>query len=122
MRLKRSRMTIYHHCKRMVAKDSEGNTYDEYGTAVPFIGESWPAGGKVQAEQYGQRLPYIRNLRIAGDYTTKTDEKGMVHYLLPEGTDIMESDGICLHTDQKPDYRIISIKPYRFLTLEVERL
>ena len=36
----------------------------EYGPAAAFQAEEWPAGGKVQAEMYGQRLPNIRNLRI----------------------------------------------------------
>ena len=47
-----------------------------------------------------------------------------VHFMLEDGTDIQELDGIHLYTvkDQKPDYKIIAIKPYRFLTLEVERI
>lgn len=47
-----------------------------------------------------------------------------MHYILENGTDIQESDGICLFVgkDAVPDYRIISIKPYRMLSLEVEKL
>lgn len=76
------------------------------------------------AEQYGQRLSYIRNMRLDGKYKIRTDEKGNPHYIFEDGTDLQELDGICLYTDQdhKPDYKIISIKPYRFLTLEVERI
>lgn len=124
MRIKRSRLETYYHRKREVKKDSEGSTREQYGAAVSFCGESWPAGGKVQAEQYGQRLSYIRNLRIDGKYTMQTDENGMVHYILENGADIMELDGVCIFVEkeQRPDYRIISMKPYRFLTLEVERI
>lgn len=46
-----------------------------------------------------------------------------MHYILDNGTDLMELDGICLFVGEntEPDYRIVAIKPYRFLTLEVER-
>jgi hypothetical protein len=59
-----------------------------------------------------------------GSYKIQTDEKGRLHYILEDGTDIEERDGICLYVaaDQLPDYRIISIKPYRFLTMEVEKI
>ena len=124
MRMRRNRVKIYYHKKRIVKKDSEGSTGEEYGTASSVSGESWPASGKAQAEQYGQRLSYIRNMRINGKYKIQTDSKGNTHYILKDGTDIQELDGICLYTgrDQKPDYKIISIKPYRFLTIEVEKI
>ena len=123
MRMRKSRVKIYYHKKRIIKKDLEGSTSEEYGTASSISGESWPASGKVQAQQYGQRLNYIRNMRINGRYRTQTDEKGNPHYVLEDGTDIQELDGICLYVgkDQEPDYKIISIKPYRFLTLEVEK-
>lgn len=124
MRLRRNRVETFYHRKRIVEKDSEGSTGERYGTASSFEGENWPASGKVQAQQYGQRLDYIRNLRISGKYEMKPDEKGRLHYILENGTDIQESDGICLFvgSDGEPDYKIISIKPYRMLTLEVEKL
>ena len=124
MRLRRSRIETYYHKKRIVGKDREGSTRESYGTASSVEGESWPASGKVQAQQYGERLNYIRNVRISGKYEVKPDEKGRMHYILENGTDIQESDGICLFVgkDAVPDYRIISIKPYRMLSLEVEKL
>ena len=78
----------------------------------------------MQAQQYGERLNYIRNMRISGKYEIKPDEKGRLHYILEDGTDIQESDGICLFVgkDATPDYKIISIKPYSILRLEVEKL
>ena len=123
MRLRRSRLEGFFHKKMTVKKDKEGSTSEEYGAASSVTGESWPASGKVQAEQYGQRLNYIRNIRIQGSYKIQTDEKGRLHYILEDGTDMEERDGICLYVaaDQLPDYRIISIKPYRFLTMEVEK-
>lgn len=124
MRLKRSRLKQYYHKKRTTKKDSEGGTYNAYGSASAFLAEVWPASGKVQAEIYGERLKYIQNVRIEGVYTTQTDEKGLVHYILPSGVDIAESDGICLFVgaEDEPDYRIVAIRPYRFLKLEVEHI
>lgn len=124
MRLKQSRLSQYHHKKRISNKDGEGGTYDTYGSASSFTAETWPAGGKVQAEMYGERLKYIQNIRIEDAYTMQTDGNGLVHYILSSGVDIAESDGVCLFVDAEntPDYRIISIRPYRFLRLEVERI
>ncbi len=124
MRMRRNRIQTYYHKKRIITKDSEGSTSEEYGTASSISGESWPASGKAQAEQYGQCLNYIRNMRLNGRYKIQTDDKGYLHYILEDGTDIQELDGICLYTkkDQRPDYKIISIKPYRFLTIEVEKI
>lgn len=124
MRLKRSRIKQYFLRKMIPQKDSEGNAYTGYGEAVSWMGEVWPAGGKLQQEMYGLRLPYIRNIRIQGNYKIETDEKGITHYIFSDGLDIAEGDGLCLHVDKdsKPDYKIISIRPYRFLKLEAERL
>ncbi|MDD3796825.1 MAG: hypothetical protein PHE06_12850 [Lachnospiraceae bacterium] len=124
MRLKCSRVEEYYHRKRIPQKDKEGGTYDTYGSAASFEAEIWPASGKIQAEIYGERLKYIQNIRISGIYTVQVDEKGIAHYILASGVDIVESDGVCLYTGKegKPDYRIVSIRPHRFLRLEVEKL
>lgn len=124
MRIKRSRIKTYYWRKRISKKDKEGSSYEEWGTAVSFPGESWQASGKVQAQQYGERLNYIRNMKISGEYTIKMDEKGVASYDFGGGLDIRESDGICIYAgkDQNPDYKIISIKPFNPLRLEVERI
>ena len=83
----------------------------------------WPAGGKVQAEMYGQRLPNIRNLRIQGTYK-EVPGTGKVSYAVKDGPVITANDGICLCVDgdAAPDYKVVAIYPYRFLVLEVEKL
>lgn len=107
----------------MPKKDSEGNSYAEYDSAVPFTAETWPAGGKVQAEMYGLRLPGIRNLRMEGDYMEVSAGARRVGYQIEGGPLFCAGDGICLFVppDAEPDYKIIAIYPYRFLTLEVEK-
>lgn len=124
MRMRKSRVQTYHHRKKISKKDAEGSSYVEYESATEFQGEMWPAGGNIQAEMYGNRLPYIRNVRINEKYEITVDEKGIVHYICENGMDIVEDDGICLYasSDSLPDYKIISIKPYRFLQMEVEKL
>lgn len=120
MRMKRSRVQKFFLKKREVKKDGEGSTYDEYGEAVAFRGEAWAASGKVQAEQYGERLSYIRNVRVDGKYRVEADKKGILHYVYPDGLDIVESDGVCLYVgaDMEPDYKVISIKPVKPLRME----
>lgn len=127
MRLRRSRVKEFYHKSRITKKDGEGGTYVEYGDAVLFTGESWPAGGKVQAAQYGERLSYIHNVKMEGKYEIKPDtsRKNVLHYIFSEtGLDLVEGDGICLFVpgDSDPDYKIISIKPYKPLRMEVEKL
>lgn len=68
MRLKRNRLREFKHFQVVQKKDAEGGTYTEYAPPSCFRAEMWTAGGKVQAEMYGSRLPLIRNLRIDGKY------------------------------------------------------
>lgn len=101
MRLRRSRLGTYHHREAIPKKDSEGSSYLEYGPAVSFKAEEWPAGGKVQAEMYGQRLPNIRNLRIQGIYQ-EVPETGKVSYAVKDGPVITANDGYaCMFPEER---------------------
>lgn len=124
MKIKRSRLKTYHHQRKSLKKDSEGNTYTDYGMANSFKAELWPGGGKLQAELYGERLSNIRNLRLEGPYTITRDSKDVVHYVFQDGPDIVEGDGLCLDVgpDRPPDYKIIAVKPYKILWLEAEKI
>lgn len=123
MRLKRNRLKTYSHRSAISKKDNEGNSYIEYGLPSSFEAEVWPAGGKLQAEMYGQRVNHIQNCRINAGYEVLTDEKGRVSYWIGN-MEIREGDGICVYVpgEREPDYRIVAIRPYRYLTLEVERI
>lgn len=123
MRLKRNRLKQYYHRRAEVKKDNEGNSYIEYGSASAFSAEIWPAGGRIQAEMYGQSLSYIRNCRIDGGYTIQTDNNGKVNYVFDTFT-MHEGDGICVDVsgESEPDYKIIAIRPYRKLYMELERI
>ena len=124
MKIKRSRLKTYHHRRKSLKKDSEGNTYTDYGAATSFTAELWPGSGKLQAELYGERLSNIRNLRLEGPYTITADSKDVVHYVFEDGPDIVEGDGLCLDVgpDRPPDYKIIAVKHYKILRLEAEKI
>lgn len=65
----------------------------DYDVAIPIEAAIWAAGGKIQAEMYGERLAYMKNM----------------HY---EGTETMqEGDGICVAVgpEELPDYKIVAI-------------
>lgn len=124
MRLKQSRLKTYHHRAAIPKKTAEGGSYTEYDAPVAFKAEEWAAGGKVQAERYGIRLPNIRNMRIEGNYSEVYTEDGKVGFKMEDGPTFSVDDGICLHVsaESKPDYKVIAVYPYRFLILEVERI
>lgn len=124
MRLKQSRVRKYYHKTKKIEKDKEGGTYEKYEPSSHFFGEVWCASGKIQTEMYGERVTYIRNVRMNGKYHISQDEKGVQHYTFLDGLDLVEGDGICLYVDgdSEPDYRIISVKPERFLRLEAEKI
>lgn len=124
MRMRQSRVKTYHLRPRTTTKGAECNTYEVYEDAVSFRGEVWAAGGRVQAELYGERLSYVRNVRIEGRYVITTDRDGIIHYVYPNGLDIVESDGVCIYVppDQSPDYKVISIRPVCPLKMECMKI
>lgn len=123
MRLRRNRLKEFWHKKAMPKKDKEGSSYVEYGPPSLLAGETWTAGGKIQQEMYGKRLPNIRNIRLQGSYEELAGEQGGINYRINQ-TEITVGDGICLYAKPKedPDYKVIAIYPYRFLTLDLERI
>ena len=122
MRTKQSTLKQYHLRNRKVERDREGVPIESFGEADPLMMQVWPAGGKVQTEQYGDRVSYILNCRVEGKYSPVVDKDGLVYQF--EGFYLREKDGICLYAspDSPPDYRIIAVKPYQPLYMEVERI
>lgn len=123
MRIKRNRLCDLYLRKKITQKDKEGATSEGWEEAVHFVGEHWVASGSVQVQQYGDRLNYILNMKLDGKYTVLPGKHG-VSYDFGDGLTFQEQDGICVYTDENsdPDYRIISIKPYRQLKMELEKI
>lgn len=122
MRLKKKRLKTLYHKAAVPRKDSEGNSYVEYGPAEAFQVEEWPGGGKQQEEMYGIRLPNIRNCRIDGRFKETREPNGRLCFEVENGPSFTVGDGICTGESDDPDYKIVAIYPYRFLTLELERI
>ena len=108
--------------RKTVRKDDEGVPVIRWGTATPIKGETWPAGGQLQVNTYGDRVNNMKNVRIMGLYTVVREGSHEAYQY--EGFTLCEGDGLCINVDgtSDPDYKIISIRPYKPLKLEVERI
>ena len=105
MRIKNKKS--YYLKKKTVIEDDEAGKYQSYSNeSVEVLANIYPASGKLQAEIYGERLNYILNMLYDGPET------------------LNEGDGICVYAskDSNPDYRIISIKRYSHLFIELEKI
>lgn len=105
MRIKNKK--TYYCKKKTTIEDNEGGKYEDYSNEpIEIKANIWPASGELQAQIYGERLKYINNM-------------------LYDGSELLnEGDGICVYVDKdsKPDYRIISIKRFSHLRIELEKI
>ena len=105
MRIKNKK--TYYLKRKCIIEDLEAGKYHSFEKIpIQIKANIYPATGKLQAEIYGERLNYIRNM-------------------LYDGPEILnEGDGICVYVSQedKPDYKIISKKPYSHQVLELEKI
>ncbi len=114
----------YYIKPRIGSSDGEGGKVISYGPPVGIEANIYPASGKVQADVYGERLAYILNM-LYDCPVIKTFVDGVLHYKSPDNKiDICEGYGVCVYvaSDSNPDYKIISIKPYGHLFIELEKL
>ncbi len=94
MRLKQSDLKSYAVKRREVVKEPDGTTYDGWVVKGEIKANVQPAGGRMMAELYGERLVY------------------MLTAYAELGTDIKESDGVCVYvaSDLEPDYKVVAIR------------
>lgn len=100
-------LKIYYLKPKIIITDNEGGKYPGYSNISKEIKANiWPAGGKLQAEIYGERLNYILNMLYDGSIT------------------INEGDGICVYVEgtKSPDYKVISIKRHSHQLMELEKI
>ena len=121
MRIKNKK--TYYLREKTVITDDEGGKYDGYSAAKEFKACIYPASSKLQAEMYGERLKSILNALCDESYSVEVKEK-VVSYVTATGAKFCEGAGICVYVpqDAEPDYKIISIKPYSHLVMELEKL
>lgn len=122
MNLKRSRLRTIYLKNRTIEKDSEGVTSTTYALAGALTAEVWPISSRLQVETYGDRVTAMQNVRLKGKYTI--GQSGNHNTYAIGGLTLAEGDGLCINSTQaeSPDYQIVSIKPYRHLQMEVEKL
>lgn len=106
MRLRQRDLKTYYLRRRIVQTDPEGVKYSDYDTAVEIKAKIQPAGGKVMAEIYGERLNYIKTMYYDGSVELK------------------ENDGICVCAGptEKPDYKVVGIAPWDHKTITLEKV
>jgi len=97
---------IYYLRRKTIIEDNEGGKYPGYSEPIEIKANISPASGKLQAEIYGERLNYILNMLYDGSL------------------ELVEGDGICVYVskDSEPDHKIISIKRYSHLVIELEKI
>jgi hypothetical protein len=80
---------------RISLQEEDGTTYEDWD--VPFVirGNVMPAGGRLLAEMYGERLAYMR-----------------VMYVEQEPPVTLETAGVCLYTLGTPDYKVVAVRPW----------
>lgn len=122
MRMKASRIQTLNLKTKSVSKDAEGVPVVSWGEATQLRGEVWPMSGQLQAQTYGDRINSMMNVRIVGSYRTVPEGNHLEYQY--DGFSLREGDGLCIYADSEsnPDYVIRSIKPYKPLRLEVERI
>ena len=120
MRIKNKK--TYYLKKKTVIEDNESGKYPGYSEAIEINANISPASGRLQAEIYGERLNYILNMLVDGPYEVIVKEN--ITYYIVNGIEICEGYGICVYVSKEsnPDYKIISIKPYSHLCIELEKI
>lgn len=97
MRLRQRDLKTYVLKKRVPLQDPDGTTYEGYEEVGTIIKANiQPAGGKIAAEIYGERLKYMLTMYCENN------------------VDIKEADGICVNVEatEEPDYKVVAVKQY----------
>lgn len=120
-RIKRSRLQTIYIRQRVMTRGSEGEPIETFEAAYEKQAEVWPAAEHRQIERYGDRITGISNVRVQGAYELNPGASEGVTF--EDGSILKPGDGICVNVppDSEPDFRVLTITPYRPLRLEIER-
>jgi hypothetical protein len=94
-RLRQRDLKTYTVKNRIPTKDADGTTFEDWDRRGYTIKASIkPAGGKLAAEMYGERLAYM--------LTALVENSSLA---------LAEGDGICVFVppSEKPDYKVVAI-------------
>ncbi|MEK5038978.1 hypothetical protein [Sporosarcina sp. FSL K6-3457] len=95
MRLLQRDLKPYTVYRRVVVTEPDGSTSEDTDSVGHTIRANvQPAGGKLMLELYGERLAY------------------MLTAYMETGTDILETDRVCIHvtSDAPPDYKVVAVR------------
>lgn len=100
MRLRERDLKTVYLKRHTVEIDEEGDeqiNYSEESEEIRMTVQA--AGGQINAQIYGVRLPYIKSCKYQGDVIQEARN---------------ENDGVCVYVskEEEPDYRIISIQEF----------
>lgn len=107
MRLRKRDLKPYKYYRRETVKEADGTTYTDWVEQGILEANIQPAGGKLMAEMYGERLAYM-----------------LTAYMLPN-ENISESDGVCIYVDSEtdPDYKVVAIRDWEsHKVVDLERI
>ena len=118
MRFKTVRMRTIKFSNKITTKDSEGVPTVTYGAPARFRCEIWPASSELQIKTYGERVNAMYNVKVRGGYEINANQS----VTFKNGFTLREGDGVYVYDSEKPDYDVVSIKLYKPLRLEIEKL
>ncbi|MFC5468415.1 hypothetical protein ACFPPD_06760 [Cohnella suwonensis] len=108
MRLLKRDQRVVVFRNRVETKDPDGTTFETWSdTVVDVRGNVQPAGGRVMAEQYGERLSYMLMM-----YTESA-------------AGVAESAGAWVYVPAdatEPDYKVVAVRPWRHTVIELEKV
>lgn len=95
--------------ERVEGKEPDGTTYAAYSDeALGVKVNVQPAGGKVMAEQYGERLAYMLVMYVEGCPGIKESAGAWIYVAADE---------------PEPDYKVVAVRPWRRHTvIELEKV
>lgn len=101
-------------------KDEEGCITNGYGDPLEVKASIQPLSGQIAATEYGETIQYMLSMRADNTKLTTLNDKACVQV---ENGVITEKDGICVYvaSTEKPDYEVISIKPWTIPVLELKK-
>ncbi len=103
--------------ERITIKEPDATTYEDWSPdAITVSGSVQPAGGKVMAEMYGERLGNMlvmysddqKAKQLAEAFNSERKGFGALVYV---AADTLE-----------PDYRVVAVRPWRHTVIELEKV
>ncbi|MCG7406778.1 hypothetical protein MH117_05050 [Paenibacillus sp. ACRRX] len=107
MRLRQRDLKPYAVRERIAMKEPDGTTYEGWDpTTITIKANKQPAGGKVMAEIYSERLSSMLTLYV--------EARSPVIEEIDVGINTGRAFGICVYPtpDSSPDYKVIAVRPW----------